>query len=221
VNDVLAMTKENDQARPGPFKEKLMWMQHPIGAQPKTETDLSVGHVKYRQWLDEITNPQDEIAKNDAINKTAKDAETLYHIHLLVGKRKGELLTDLWGFDKQKLGYVSTDDFHRCLQISLDISKQSASLVIKQIPFEGKSGSIAYRRWVSDFCRSPSIDWQSYLNMNLLAEGRRELDMQHAQQAMIHQAKIQHMEVQQATQASELTDNRYYRSPSAVEYPRA
>ena len=197
-----------------------MWMQHPVGAQPQTETDISMGHVKYRQWLSEITDPQDNVAKNNAIAQTAKDAESLYHIHLLVAKRKGQLLTDLWGFDQQKLGYVKTDDFHQCLQIALDISKEAASLVISQIPFEGKSGHIAYRRWVADFSRTPEVDWQSYLNTNLLAQGRRELDMQHATQAAIHQAKIQYEENKQAAEARSIINNRFYRSPSAVEYPK-
>ena len=84
----------------------------------------------------------------------------------------------------------------------------------------GKSGHIAYRRWVADFSRTPEVDWQSYLNTNLLAQGRRELDMQHATQAAIHQAKIQYEENKQAAEARSIINNRFYRSPSAVEYPK-
>jgi len=175
--------------RPGPFKEHLMWLQDPLGAQ--NYPDVSHGHVKYEDWLKNLMTPDNEIAKEKAIADTTHDASELYELWRLVVAKKHDLLKDFWDFDKEKLGYVKTDDFHRALQIALGINKDQASLILSAIPFEGKCGSIAYRRWLAEFCRSPRVDWQSYLNMNLLANGSRELDMKHAEKAATTKAKME------------------------------
>jgi len=178
-----------DGYRPGPFKEHLIWLQDPLGAQPIP--DVTHGHVKYREWLNHILSPADDEAKEKAIASVTASASELYELWRLVCAKKHDLLTDFWSFDKEKLGYVGTSDFHRALQICLGINKEQASLLLSAIPFEGKSGSIAYRRWIAEFCRSPKIGWQSYLNMNLLATGSRELDIQHAEKATNIRAKME------------------------------
>ena len=44
---------------------------------------------------------------------------------------------------------------------------------------------------MAEFVRSPRIGWQNYLNMNLLASGSRELDMDHASRAAAIRAKME------------------------------
>jgi len=98
----------------------------------------------------------------------------------------------MWKFDKEKIGYVKTEDFHGALQLALDIKKEEASLILHtSVPFVGRCGSVAYRRWLADFCQTPRVDWQSYLNMNLLATGSREISLQHAEQGVKYMAATQ------------------------------
>merc|ERR1711871_1589731 len=51
----------HDGERPGPFKEHLIWMQDPVGAQ--AGPDITHGHVKYRDWLAHVLTPAAEEAK--------------------------------------------------------------------------------------------------------------------------------------------------------------
>lgn len=195
--------------RPGPFKEHLMWIQDPIGA--KDVADIAHGHVKYMDWLNNILQPEDEVNKELAISTVASNAGELYELWRLVCASKHQLLTDLWPYDKEKMGYVKTDDFHYVLQSSLQITKEQASLLLGAIPFEGKSGFIAYRRWMAEFVRSPRIGWQNYLNMNLLASGSRELDMDHASRAAAIRAKME-KEAREHIQQEEKTLQQDHRS---------
>merc|ERR1719183_3468908 len=87
------------------------------------------------------------------------------------------------------MGYVGTDEFRRTCQMTLQVGREQADLLLESVPFQGNCGSVAYRRWLAEFCRSPRVGWQSYLNMNLMATGSRELDLQHAEQAAATKAR--------------------------------
>jgi len=181
-----------DGHRSGPFKEHLMWVQNKMGAQANYENkDIGNGHVKYEEWLKNTLTPEHEVSVETAVSNLSKDAGELYELWRLVNANKQALLADLWDYDKEKIGYVKTDDFHQCLQLALGITKQQASLLVSSIPLQGDCGSIAYRRWIAEFSRSPRVGWQSYLNVTLLASGSREVDMQHADKAVTLKAKIE------------------------------
>ena len=118
--------------------------------------------------------------------------------------RKHQVLSDMWTFDKEKIGYVSVIDFEKALRLSLNCSHADAELLLQSVPQEGRSGSVDYRRWLTEFCRNPRVDWQGYNNVSLLAQGLRHVDLEHAGKAVKHQALTQHEIKMQAMEQERL-----------------
>ena len=46
-----------------------------------------------------------------------------------------QVLSEMWKFDKEKIGYVKTDDFHGALQIALDIKKVQSTRLLCFVPY--------------------------------------------------------------------------------------
>ena len=156
-------TAEN---RKGPVKETLSWRQ---------DRPCNSGPVEYERWMLSVINPKGECAMEETMATTAADSNRLYDIWTAVTQNKRALLWELHQLDREAIGYVTVADFYRALQVALECSNSDAKLVVKNIPLQGGSGYIDYRRWLAEFTNDPRIDWQSYLNVALLATGTHEL----------------------------------------------
>jgi len=176
--------------RPGPFKETLSWYQDPIGNQPVV--DVGTGHVRYTLWMKNILHPEDEAFKNEVVDTVKNDAGDLYQLWTNVCQKKHQVLADMWSFDIQKIGYVTVADFQQALRLALSCSMTEADILLNTVPQEGRCGSIDYRRWLTEFCRSPRVDWQGYNNVSLLAQGLRHVDLEHAGKAIQAKALTEH-----------------------------
>jgi len=188
--------------RGGPFKEKLYWLQDRQAGQ--SVPDVSHGHVLYNRWLQHVINPTAKSFEAELMKETGEKAAMTYELWRLVCNRKSQLLVDFWSYDQQKLGYVTTVDFEAALRLALQVTSAQAQLLLDTVPFKGRSGSVDYRRWVAEFCRSPDVNWQAYGNVTLLAQSTRELDMEHAEHAAKAKALTQHHVEEQTRHAEEL-----------------
>ena len=82
----------------------------------------------------------------DVVTKLTVESSQLYELWRLVNAKKQQLLLDLWECDHEKLGYIATTSFQRVLQMTLQIAKEQADVIVDALPFQGKSGSVDYRR---------------------------------------------------------------------------
>jgi len=166
--------------RKGPVKETLHWKQ---------DRAVQDGPVEYERFVRLVVHPDGETAVAEAMAETARDANELYRLWQLICTNQRQLLQEFIMLDKYKIGYVEAGDFHKALYWALDATTSQAKLIVRNIPLQAACGSIDYRRWLVEFCKDPSIDWQAYLNVSLLASGQRELAVRETERE-IRQAKL-------------------------------
>ena len=87
-----------------------------------------------------------ELWKLVNLHKVRLSRVFLWHEWWLLCVLQHQLLVDLFANDREKIGYISTDEFQLTLQASLNISKEQAALLVNAIPLKGECGSVAYRR---------------------------------------------------------------------------
>merc|ERR1711934_83315 len=163
------------EKRKGPVKETLSWKQ---------DRPCNSGPVEYEPWVLAVINPDSICAVEQTISETGADAQQLYKLWVLVCAHKHTLLWELNMLDKEALGYVSVADFHRALQLALEVNSSDAKLIVRNIPLKAQAGWVDSRRWLTAFIKDPRIEFESYMNISLLSSGTRESELRTAEAAI-------------------------------------